>query len=34
MAWNGIDKRKPLIRTGQSLVLYVDTSLVTKTGAI
>lgn len=34
MHWNGIDKRRPLIHAGQSLVLWVDTALAADTGAI
>lgn len=32
--WNRIDKRRPLIHPGQSLVLWVDTALAADTGAI
>ena len=34
MAWNGIDTRRPLIRPGQSLIVYVDAGLAAGPGAI
>jgi membrane-bound lytic murein transglycosylase D len=34
MTWNRIDKRRPLIHAGQSLVVYVDTALAADTGTI
>ena len=34
MTWNRIDKRRPLIHAGQSLVLYVDTAFGAGSGAI
>ena len=34
MAWNGIDTRRPLIRPGQSLIVYVDAGLAVGRGAI
>ena len=33
MAWNGIDTRRPLIRPGQSLIVYVDAGLAAGPGA-
>lgn len=34
MTWNRIDKRRPLIHAGQSLVLYVNTAFGADSGAI